>query len=63
MSSYTGYKCSICRKEYLPASVVYTCPHCGGNLDVILNFEMIRKNTSLKISHHGAIILTGVTCL
>lgn len=43
MSSYTGYKCSICRKEYLPASVVYTCPHCGGNLDVILNFEMIRK--------------------
>ena len=39
MAQYTGYKCSICNKEYLPASVLYTCPQCGGNLDVVIDFE------------------------
>ena len=41
MAYYEGYQCSICRKEYLPASILYTCPNCGGNLDVILDFERI----------------------
>ncbi|HCS40644.1 MAG TPA: threonine synthase [Anaerolineaceae bacterium] len=39
MAQYTGYKCSICNKEYLPASVLYTCPQCAGNLDVVIDFE------------------------
>ncbi|MRS02136.1 threonine synthase, partial [bacterium] len=39
MAHYTGYKCSICNKEYLPASVLYTCPQCGGNLDVVIDFD------------------------
>ncbi len=38
MAHFTGYKCSICNKEYLPASVLYTCPQCGGNLDVVIDF-------------------------
>lgn len=42
MSRYSGYQCSICKKEYLPASVIYTCPQCGGNLDVILDFDHIQ---------------------
>jgi len=41
MAQYTGYKCSICNKEFLPASVLYTCPHCGGNLDVVINFDQL----------------------
>lgn len=41
MAQYTGYKCSICNKEYLPASVLYTCPQCGGNLDVVIDFERL----------------------
>ena len=41
MAQYEGYQCSICRKEFLPASILYTCPNCGGNLDVILDFERI----------------------
>ncbi len=41
MSRYTGYQCSICKKEFLPRSIIYTCPHCGGNLDVILDFDYI----------------------
>lgn len=41
MSPYKGYQCSICKKEFLPASILYTCPNCGGNLDVVLDFEHI----------------------
>lgn len=41
MSQYLGYKCSICGKEYLPASIIYTCSECGGNLDVVLDYKGI----------------------
>lgn len=43
MSKFTGYKCSLCGTEYLPGQVTYTCPKDGGNLDVILDYESIRK--------------------
>ncbi len=43
MSSFIGYRCSICGKEYLPNQVTYTCPDDGGNLDVVLDLETIKK--------------------
>ncbi len=43
MNKFLGYTCSICRKEYLPGQVTYTCPKDGGNLDVRLDYEAIRK--------------------
>ena len=43
MSKFTGYKCSLCGTEYLPGQVTYTCPKDGGNLDVVLDYEAIRK--------------------
>jgi len=43
MSHYSGFKCSICGKDYLPASVIYTCSQCGGNLDVVLDFDHIKQ--------------------
>lgn len=43
MSKFTGYKCSLCGTEYLPGQVAYTCPKDGGNLDVILDYESIKK--------------------
>ncbi len=43
MKNFTGYKCSICGAEYLPGQVTYICPKDGGNLDVILNYDEIRK--------------------
>lgn len=43
MNKFTGYKCSICGTEYLPGQVVYTCPRDGGNLDVVLDYDSIRK--------------------
>jgi threonine synthase len=43
MSKFTGYRCSICKAEYLPGQVNYTCPQDGGNLDVILDYESIKN--------------------
>lgn len=48
MSHYTGYHCSICKADYEPASILYTCPKCGGNLDVVLDYEAIRENYQIE---------------
>ncbi len=38
-----GYACSLCGAEFAPLDLLYTCPHDGGNLDVILDIAAIRK--------------------
>jgi threonine synthase len=43
MSKFTGYRCSICKTEYKPGQVTYTCPQDGGNLDVLLDYDGIRE--------------------
>jgi len=43
MNKFLGYTCSICGTEYLPEQVVYTCPKDGGNLDVRVDEELIRR--------------------
>ncbi|MBM3125643.1 MAG: threonine synthase [Chloroflexi bacterium] len=43
MSKFTGYRCSLCGTEYLPGQIKYACPKDGGNLDVELDYEGIRK--------------------
>ena len=45
---FVGYQCSICGEVFTPSQVTYTCPKDGGNLDVLLDFEQIRKQTSPK---------------
>lgn len=42
MSIFLGYHCSLCKKEYLPGQVTYTCS-CGGNLDVALDYDFLKK--------------------
>jgi threonine synthase len=42
MHKFLGYRCSLCDHEYPPGQVIYTCT-CGGNLDVVLDFEAIKK--------------------
>jgi threonine synthase len=42
MNKFTGYRCSLCGAEYLPNQITYTCS-CGGNLDVVLDYEAIKK--------------------
>jgi threonine synthase len=41
MTQYKGYSCSLCNAFYEPASVFYTCPKCGGNVNVVLDYEKI----------------------
>ena len=43
MTNYLGYKCSLCKKEFPPMNMIYSCPSCGGNLDVVLDYEGIRQ--------------------
>jgi threonine synthase len=46
--NFYGYRCSICGTEYDPQEEIYTCPRDGGNLDVVLDVEIIRKQTQLE---------------
>ena len=46
MGLFTVYRCSICGQEFGPDEVQYTCPHDGGNLDVILDYDGIRRDAS-----------------
>ena len=43
MKNFVGYKCSLCGAEYLQGQVTYTCPKDGGNLDVVLDYDSIKK--------------------
>ncbi|NMC12443.1 MAG: pyridoxal-phosphate dependent enzyme, partial [Chloroflexi bacterium] len=43
---FIGYQCSLCKKEYLPDQVTYTCPEDGGNLDVVLDYSAINKSNA-----------------
>ncbi|MBL8050442.1 MAG: threonine synthase [Anaerolineales bacterium] len=43
MKNFLGYKCSLCGTEYLQGQVTYTCPQDGGNLDIVLDFDSIKK--------------------
>ena len=43
MKNFSGYKCSLCGAEYLQGQVTYTCPKDGGNLNIILDYETIKK--------------------
>ena len=42
MNKFLGYRCSLCGAEFLPNQITYTCS-CGGNLDVQLDYESIKK--------------------
>jgi threonine synthase len=42
MNNFLGYRCSLCKREYTPEQITYTCS-CGGNLDVILDYDTLKK--------------------
>lgn len=48
MKEFVGYRCSLCGSEYTPDQVTYTCPKDGGNLDVVLDYENIRKKYQIE---------------
>jgi len=46
MGTFVGYRCSVCRQDYGPEQVTYTCPRDGGNLDVVMDYEALGRSTS-----------------
>lgn len=38
-----GYSCSLCGRQYAVDEVTYTCQKDGGNLDIVLDYDAIRK--------------------
>ena len=48
MTDFTGYRCSLCGTQYKPDEVMYLCPLDGGNLDVLLDFDTIRKKIAIE---------------
>ena len=48
MEPFIGFTCSLCGKNYLPGEVVYTCPTDGGNLDVNLDYEAIKRKYHIE---------------
>jgi threonine synthase len=40
---FIGYLCSSCNTEYGVDEVTYTCPSDGGNLDIILDYDGLKK--------------------
>ncbi len=45
---FVGYQCSLCGKQYGPEEVTYVCPDDGGNLNVLLDYEGIKKAYSIE---------------
>src|SRR5512137_1993680 len=54
MKEFQGYRCSLCRTEYMPGQVTYTCPKDGGNLDVILDYVAIKQRYQPEDITHRA---------
>jgi threonine synthase len=56
MNKFIGYVCSLCKTEYAPDEVTYTCPKDGGNLDVMLDYLSIKAKYQPEdiLSRHDA---------
>jgi threonine synthase len=48
MANFSGFRCSLCGRDYGVNEVQYTCPKDGGNLDVILDYVAIRQNYAIE---------------
>jgi len=45
MGELVGYRCSTCNRDCAPDEATYTCPADGGNLDVVLDWTAIGRQT------------------
>jgi len=48
MGSFLGFRCSLCKRQYGPEEVTYTCPDDGGNLDVLLDYERLATGNAFE---------------
>jgi threonine synthase len=45
---FVGYRCSLCNKEFDSEGHIYVCTACGGNLDVVLNYDQIKSQYQVE---------------
>jgi threonine synthase len=45
LNKFLGYKCSVCGQTYKPDEVTYVCLKDSGVLDVVLDFDSIKKTS------------------
>lgn len=43
-----GFKCIACGREQGPGRAVYSCPACGGNLQVVYDYKLIRRSLTRR---------------
>lgn len=43
MSNVLGFQCVECVRNFSPTEVEYICPNCSGNLDVVYDYDGIRR--------------------
>lgn len=43
MNNVVGFKCFECERSFSVSEIEYVCPDCGGNLDVVYDYERIGK--------------------
>jgi len=48
IKSFDCYHCSLCGSTYDCDEIIYVCPKDGGNLDVLLDYEGIRRKYSVE---------------
>ena len=55
MNHVVGFKCFDCARAHPVAEVEYVCPACGGNLDVLYDYDRVKAQltkTSLAADHN-----------
>jgi threonine synthase len=43
MNNVTGFTCLECARSFKVSEIEYVCPECGGNLDVLYDYERISR--------------------
>ncbi len=46
MNNVAGLKCVECGSQHLLGEAEYVCPSCGGNLDVVYDYDRVREQLS-----------------
>ncbi|MFY9611722.1 MAG: threonine synthase [Blastocatellia bacterium] len=49
MNHVVGFECFDCARESRPAEVEYVCPECGGNLDVLYDYDRVKAQLTRAI--------------
>jgi threonine synthase len=44
VNNVTGFKCVECEREHRTGEIEYVCPACGGNLDVLYDYERVGEH-------------------